>query len=468
MATYNNIKKLKIGNDVFNLYDSGNSGGTITSIKTTAGAHTTVNVTSGAASFNIPTTAAHVGIKFGYTTSGNNRAVQQDSSGNLYVTQKDDNTTYSVVVAGTSTTDGGLMSRADKTKLNGIATGADKTTVTQTITSGIQIGRVNGTPLYAPPKVGSFKGAKMLLMGNSYMRGVGGTVGRGWGYYFTDLTGCDSTIIQQSGGDFVATGNANADYPSKNYIQVIDTFAPTLTEAERASYQYIVVGGGYNDHEQTPSTVAANIETFVTKCRTYFPNAVIWIIPLWCDRAMETAVEYSNFATWSTEAAINGCGSCSLTFSWFYGQSAYGAGDDIHLNDAGYQRCAKFIHAVLLGWDGNYIPVVGTGWTIGTNVTADSTAGFRYYRDGKYVFIRGALAYTNSVATTKLGTISDMKYRARTAIYFPVFLYTSGTSTRYSAIACIQADGILRLIPQMHALPASGTVYFDHMYMYGV
>jgi len=30
--------------------------------------------------------------KLGYTTSGNNRAVQADSNGNLYVVQKDDNT----------------------------------------------------------------------------------------------------------------------------------------------------------------------------------------------------------------------------------------------------------------------------------------------------------------------------------------------------------------------------------------
>lgn len=37
-----------------------------------------------------------------YTTSGNNRAVQKDSSGNLYVVQKDDNTTYSVAVSGTA------------------------------------------------------------------------------------------------------------------------------------------------------------------------------------------------------------------------------------------------------------------------------------------------------------------------------------------------------------------------------
>lgn len=91
MATYNNIKKIKIGDNIFNLYDSGNSGGTITGVTTTAGAHTAISKTSGAVSFNVPTTAAHVGIKFGYTTSGNNRAVLQDSNGNLYVTQKDDN-----------------------------------------------------------------------------------------------------------------------------------------------------------------------------------------------------------------------------------------------------------------------------------------------------------------------------------------------------------------------------------------
>lgn len=35
-------------------------------------------------------------VKLGYTTSGNKRAVQADSSGNLYVEQKDDNTTYTL------------------------------------------------------------------------------------------------------------------------------------------------------------------------------------------------------------------------------------------------------------------------------------------------------------------------------------------------------------------------------------
>lgn len=333
----------------------------------------------------------------------------------------------------------GLMSAADKKKLDGL------------------------------PGAGSspFTGKKMLLMGNSYMRGTGGTIGHGWGYHFTQFTGCDSTIIQQAGGDFVATGNTNSDYPGKTHLQALQTFANTLTAAQRAEYDYVVVGGGYNDHNQNSDTLAAAIDTFVSTCRTLFPNAKIWIIPLWCDAPMTSALEYTNFSLWSSRAAQNGCGSCSMTFSWLYGRSDYGAGDSIHLNDDGYQLCAKFIHSVMLGWDGNYIPTVGANWTLGTNVSVN-TSGFRYYRDGKNVFITGALDYTNSVATTKLGTIGDPAYLPQKAIYFPVFLFTSSTSTRSVAMACIQADGVLRLIPLAASIPASGTVYINHSFMYGM
>ena len=72
MATYNGIKKIKIGNNIFNLYDSGNSGGTITSIKTTAGAHTAINVTSGAVSFKVPTKTSHLTNDSGFITTDTN------------------------------------------------------------------------------------------------------------------------------------------------------------------------------------------------------------------------------------------------------------------------------------------------------------------------------------------------------------------------------------------------------------
>lgn len=43
--------------------------GTITSVKTTAGAHTTINVTSGAANFNVPTNTSHLTNDSGFLTS---------------------------------------------------------------------------------------------------------------------------------------------------------------------------------------------------------------------------------------------------------------------------------------------------------------------------------------------------------------------------------------------------------------
>ena len=69
MATYNGIKKIKIGDNIFNLYDSGNSGGTITRVKTTAGAHATIDVSSGTASFNVPTHTSHLTNNSGFLTS---------------------------------------------------------------------------------------------------------------------------------------------------------------------------------------------------------------------------------------------------------------------------------------------------------------------------------------------------------------------------------------------------------------
>ena len=51
----------------------------------------TDNNTTYSAGTGLSLSSTTFSVKLGYTTSGNNRAVQADSSGNLYVTQKDDN-----------------------------------------------------------------------------------------------------------------------------------------------------------------------------------------------------------------------------------------------------------------------------------------------------------------------------------------------------------------------------------------
>ena len=63
-----------------------------------------------------------------------------------YVTENVTDTTYGEA----TTSAAGLMSAADKAKLDGIATGADVTTVVQALTEGTAIATVNGTTLFAP------------------------------------------------------------------------------------------------------------------------------------------------------------------------------------------------------------------------------------------------------------------------------------------------------------------------------
>lgn len=93
--------------------------------------------------YSLPTSTASVlgGIKVGYTTSGKNYKVQLDASGNAYVNVPwtDNNTTYSVA----TTSADGLMSKADKSKLDGIATGANNYLLpksTTTALGGVMIG----------------------------------------------------------------------------------------------------------------------------------------------------------------------------------------------------------------------------------------------------------------------------------------------------------------------------------------
>lgn len=54
--------------DITNWNNKTSNTGTITSVKTTAGAHTIINVSSGAANFNVPTKTSHLTNDSGYLT----------------------------------------------------------------------------------------------------------------------------------------------------------------------------------------------------------------------------------------------------------------------------------------------------------------------------------------------------------------------------------------------------------------
>ena len=74
--------------DISNWNSKTSNTGTITSVKTTAGAHTTINVSSGAVNFNVPTKTSHLTNDSGFITSYTDEKVKTNAataSSNYYV-----------------------------------------------------------------------------------------------------------------------------------------------------------------------------------------------------------------------------------------------------------------------------------------------------------------------------------------------------------------------------------------------
>lgn len=87
------------------------------------------------AAYSLPTASSNTkgGILVGYSENGKNYPVELDNNGRAFVNVPwtDNNTTYGVATTSTN----GLMSSSDKSKLDGIASGANKTTVDSTLSS---------------------------------------------------------------------------------------------------------------------------------------------------------------------------------------------------------------------------------------------------------------------------------------------------------------------------------------------
>lgn len=94
------------------------------------------------------------GIFIGYAETGQNYPVELDNNSKAYVSVPWVNTTYN----NASSSAAGLMSSADKTKLDGIQAGADAVSFTRDLSSGTKIGTINingtSTDIYAPTSEG--------------------------------------------------------------------------------------------------------------------------------------------------------------------------------------------------------------------------------------------------------------------------------------------------------------------------
>ena len=103
--------------------------------------------------YELPTASSSTlgGVKVGYTTSGNNRAVQIDSNGNLYVTQKDDNSDEKIKLTSQATSGtyplifGPTSITSNSTYQGYYNTGITVNPSTKTVTATTFVGALTGT-----------------------------------------------------------------------------------------------------------------------------------------------------------------------------------------------------------------------------------------------------------------------------------------------------------------------------------
>lgn len=312
------------------------------------------------------------------------------------------------------------------------------------------------------------RGKRCILIGNSYARGTGGTIGQGWPYYFQQVTGCTAHIIKQSGGDFVDLGNENADFPGMTYRGALTTWSGThLTAAEKREVKHIVVGGGFNDANDTDITavqIADEIAAFCSYCRATYPNAKITIIPLWSNANFSYAYKLAKLEAWANYAGRNGAASTNDSIFWFIGDNDYTYGDNIHLNDLGYRAAGTLIASIVLGGQGTRVPYVGEGCTLGSGVSPVGT-GWRVTRDNQ-----GQVSATMNVTlpsgdidnTTLLGTVGP-KFTPREALYFIGYDFTPGYADRHLCCVCITSAGEIYFRAVEGDYPEGGHELYIHM-----
>lgn len=293
----------------------------------------------------------------------------------------------------------------------------------------------------------TFKDVPMLLMGNSWAAGAGATIGQGFTYYMQQFSGCDADFIQVRGGDFIATGNSDADYPGYTALGSLNLWAADQTAERLNSIKYVVYGGGLNDAFSTGNSYDAEfnaVDTWIKRVNVLMPNAKVYIIPLCGLGAMPNATHPRIYKAMNNAAAANGAIGNPYFITWFYGKLIYKTSENNtnHLNDAGYQLCAQYVLSLMRGWCGS---VDSNPTSITPTVAGQDYSGCRLHNNGNLISICGSISYSAGTALVDgqvIGTIEYEAMRPSSVSVVPAFILYASDPTRQGFCALqIRANG---------------------------
>lgn len=261
----------------------------------------------------------------------------------------------------------GLMSASDKTKLNGVEEGANKTVVDTTL-SNSSTNPVTNQAVYEALAQKEDKHEGIVLIGDSYSQGYtpDSSTWQGWAYYFKQYANLHGRTVYESligGSGFLPSGE-------KNFKTEIQTLAATISESNRAKVYDVILCGGANDCLFTDrSALSSNIQSTFTAINTLFPNATIHmgfcaqILP---PHASASLSNYTNLRiamaevcnAYANTQGKNVCYIHGLEDVLFHGKGALMSSDGLHPDQDGYKELGSHIARHFNGGTFDYI----SGW----------------------------------------------------------------------------------------------------------
>lgn len=128
-------------------------------------------------------------------------------------------------------------------------------------------------------QIDSIVNRKIIFIGDSYAVGSWLATGqKPWPH----LVASKMKLIENSSYWVFAHGGESFGDPSdgQRFSDRLQEAIDTLTADQRTSITDIVIGGGYNEHNDNTGDTVTGMTTFYTLATTYFPNAKVHLFPL--------------------------------------------------------------------------------------------------------------------------------------------------------------------------------------------
>lgn len=318
----------------------------------------------------------------------------------------------------------------------------------------------------------NLKGVKCIVIGDSYNRGSGGTIGRGFGYYFQQATGCDALIWQNASGGFISYGGDTSDFQGMNYLQILQQELPKIPEDERGEYKWVIFGGGYNDGidaNYNENALYTQVSQCIATIRNYLPNANILNVPLHNADSFDSDAHILAYQVTNYSFLRNGACCTENSMFWFTGYSSCDAGDSVHLNDEGYRRAGNMIASVVAGYQGGYPTALNGSETgslsFGSGVSVASGQRFRLFEKDGIVHMFGSLSIADVQASMTLINMPETMRTWGTNV-FPAVL--QGGSGDYKIIPVAFDNNALRLTADVGGASGAYTLRINTSYPLGM